>query len=294
MLLANGVASGEDGATLLSARTFFGLHRVTRSQLDARAPANSLYHGTTLHGEQRVDSTTGLPSEARQPMSYYHRDGPLGDVFAAYGERLRRVGVVGLGTGAAAAYSESGQHYDFFEIDPTVVDIAEDRRYFTYLAEARNRGARIHITLGDARLALAEADDAIFDLLIVDAFSSDSIPIHLLTRDALAVYARTLRPSGLLVLHLSNRHLDLAPIVARLAADLGFSVAIRQDRAESAHGDDSKLRRRSEWAVLARTPQHLNALARTAPDSGWARLAVDPHTALWTDEYSNILQAVNW
>ena len=298
VLLANAFAGSERGTPLMAERTFFGVHRVTHVQrasgdTNRDTAVNLLYHGTTLHGEQDVDLATGTPANARSPLAYYHRNGPLGDVFATYGAGLDSIGIVGLGTGAAAAYSRPGQRYEFFEIDPTVVQIAEDRRYFTYLAAARERGTDVQVTLGDARLALERTEGARFDLLVLDAFSSDAIPMHLLTREAIEIYLRTLRPDGLLVMHLSNRHLELAPIVSRLAGELGLSVALRRDGTTAPDPITGAPRRVSEWAVVSRSPQQLNALASTRRDA-WFKLPVDPTATLWTDDYSNLLQAIVW
>ncbi len=175
------------GRVLLAERTFFG--RYTVLAVSDGGAYHSLVHGTTLHGAQSM-----VPGLRREPLTYYRRGGPLGQVFASLPARPgRQVAVVGLGTGTSAAYGAPGERWTYFEIDPAVVRIARDPRYFTYLADSR---ARTEVALGDARLSLARAPDASFDLILLDAFSSDAIPVHLMTREALDLYLRKLRPGG--------------------------------------------------------------------------------------------------
>ena len=299
VLATNSLVGSEHGDRLMAERTFFGVHRVARvarmfGEQGETLGAHALYHGTTLHGEQRIDAATGEPSQPRSPMAYYHRDGPLGDILAVYGERAQTIGVVGLGTGALAAYGEPGQHYEFVEIDPLVATLATDPRYFTFLAEARERGVDISVTVDDARIALTRNDAQRFDLLILDAFSSDAIPMHLLTQEAIGVYLKTLKDKGLLVFHISNRHLDLAPVVTRLAAATGLVSAIRSDPITDASADRATLRRRSQWAVVTREAPNLNALAMHPRGGAWQVHRVDGSTRTWTDDYSNILNAIVW
>jgi hypothetical protein len=189
-----------DGRTVVAReRSFFGVYTVKRDP----AGYQLLVHGTTVHGAQRVDSAGW-----RQPLTYYHRDEPLGHLFSVLGARPRAIGVVGLGAGSVACYRRPGQRWTFYEIDPLVERIARDERYFHYLAECAPDAA---IRSGDARLTLQDAARASYDLLILDAFSSDAIPMHLITREALALYLDKLAPGGVIAWHVSNRNLDLAP-----------------------------------------------------------------------------------
>ena len=301
LLAVSALTNSEHGANLVVQRTFFGLHRVARLERDAEHGGsthltNALYHGTTLHGEQRVDANSGRPIRAKSPMAYYHRDGPLGDIFGAYAADAQRVGVVGLGAGAVAAYASAGQRFDFVEIDPFVAAMAQDERYFSYLSAAKERGVSASVEVADGRLALERIAAPVYDLLVLDAFSSDAIPMHLLTREAFNVYAAALKPDGLLLLHISNRHLDLAPVVARLAADMKMSSAFRTDSVldRRVHSDSSPHRLSSEWAVLTRSPMRLNRLAAHARGRGWQVFAASDTTSTWTDDYANILQAIVW
>src|SRR6185295_7453308 len=169
-------------------------------------------HGTTVHGLQWVD-----PRRAEEPLGYYHRLGPIGQIFATVGEppRTITVGIAGLGTGGLTAYARPGQRWTYYEIDPTVLRIASNPAWFSYLARS---AAPPRVTLGDARLNLAR-DTSHYDLLILDAYTSDAMPVHLLTREAFRIYREHLTPHGVLVAHISNRYFDLIPTLGALAAD---------------------------------------------------------------------------
>jgi hypothetical protein len=253
-------------------RTFFGVLRVTEKDGERK-----LFHGTTLHGVERFAGPL-----AGEPLTYYARRGPLGDVFAAY-PRFDRVDAIGLGVGTLAAYGRPGERLTFYELDPAVARIAGDPRFFTYLRDSR---ADVKIVLGDGRRMIAHVPDGTSDLVIVDAFSSDAVPVHLLTREALELYLRKLRPGGLIAFHVTNRHLDLAPVVARAARALGLAAVERTDPAEGAHGT----RTRSHWIVLARSPDRLEPLLER---SGW-RIPKVSGGRVWTDDYSNVLSVVKW
>jgi hypothetical protein len=196
---------------LAQVRTFYGVIQVRQLE-----HGRAMYHGTTLHGVQ-------LAAHPREPTSYYAQDGPVGDLVADLHARLRGadIGVVGLGVGTLAAYARPTDRLTFFEIDQGVVDIALDERYFTYLAGAATRPA---IVVGDGRLALAGQPDDTFDLLVLDAFSSDTVPVHLLTREALAEYARVVADDGIVAFHVSNRFYELAPALASTARSLGLEA----------------------------------------------------------------------
>ena len=182
-----------------------------------------------------------------------------------------------------AAYGRPGQQMTFYELDPAITRIASDPRFFTFL---RDSPANVEIVLGDGRRTIAHVPDGTSDLVIVDAFSSDSIPVHLLTREAIELYVRKLRPGGLIAFHVSNRHLELAPVVARAARALGLAAVERYDRAEGARGG----RTPSRWLVLARSPERLEPLLER---SGW-RIPTVSAGRVWTDDYSNVLSVVKW
>lgn len=252
-------------------RTFFGIHRVTDV-----GSFRQLAHGTTIHGAQSLD-----PAEASQPTTYYSTGGPIGDVMAAR-DGSARVGVVGLGAGAMAAYTVDGQAMTFFEIDPAVVRIAQDPRLFTYLSDS---AGDIDVVLGDGRLTLADQPDATFDVLVLDAFSSDAVPVHLLTREAVELYRDKLAPGGVIAFHISNRHLDLQPVLGAIAGDLGMTGATAR-----APGSANLASTASEWVVLAVEP----AALEFAAGGFWTPLDTDPGLQAWTDDFSNILRIVRW
>ncbi len=270
------------GDVLKRDRTFFGVYTVTRSDR-----STVLYHGTTMHGAQFVDA-----ERKAIPLSYYHPEGPIGQVFKAFGSSplFDRVGLIGLGSGSLAAYGRPGQRMTFFEIDPAVAAIARDPRLFTYLSESPAKPDP-EIILGDARVSLKNrVPEGEFGLLVVDAFTSDAIPVHLVTREAVALYVSRLRPGGLIAFHISNQYMDLAPVIARIASDLGLvAIANRDDVAREEAVKEG--RSGSTWVVLARNRADLGPLAR---DSRWSELLAGRGAPLWTDDYSNIFTVFKW
>lgn len=268
-------------ATLAGERTrsYFGIYTL-RDDPDERV--RTLAHGTTLHGMQSLD-----PARSRDALTYY---GPTSGVALALKAvpaiegQGARVGVVGLGTGSLACQSRPGQRWTFFEIDPVVLEFSRQGR-FTFLSQCTPNA---RVILGDARLELAALPPASFDVLVIDAFSSDAIPMHLLTREALQVYLRALGPRGLLVLHISNRYIDLGPVIGANAADGGLHALSRLDFPE-----DMTLYTPSRWIALSRDPKVLAGLARGDADSPWSALK-DKAPGPWTDDHASILPYVRW
>jgi hypothetical protein len=266
-------------APIETARSFFGVHKVAEVN-DGRA--RLLYHGTTIHGAQRLRNDDGTPvSGPLLPQTYYYPGGPfaeaIGAVRAARGS-LNHVAVVGLGTGTLACHSKGNEHWTFFEIDPEVIRIARDPRRFEFLSRCAPESP---VIAGDARLTLEASTDR-YDLIVLDAFSSDTIPVHLLTREAVAGYLSKLSPHGVLLLHISNRHLDLTPVVAKVAQSLGLAAFVREDRSAG------------DLLTTLKADARLVVLTRDAADAGsvagnWMPLRPDQSSALWTDDYSNIL-----
>jgi spermidine synthase len=265
---------------LCQKRSFFGVLKV---QYYPDEEAYTLTNGTTLHGEE-----IRKPGERSEPLTYYHTSGPIGQVFTEFsGPRAKRkVGLIGLGAGTLASYGEPGQHLTFYDIDPAVKAIATNENYFTYLRDCR---ASYDIVLGDARLKLRDAADHTYGILVVDAFSSDSIPIHLLTREALELYFRKLTDDGVLAVHISNRHLDLEPVLANLARELkllGLRQYVYGAEKRPVPGISA-----SHWVVLARRREDLGKLAE---DERWKPAQTDPKVGVWTDDYSNLLSVFLW
>jgi hypothetical protein len=278
-LLASPWVKATSETELHAERTFFGTYKVT---LDRAAGTHALAHGTTLHGKQLVDAT-----RRGEPLTYYHRTGPFGRLMASVAslrEPGAAVAAVGLGVGTLGAYAEAGQRWTFYEIDPAIERIARDERYFSFLSAC---GDRCQVVLGDARLSLASQTGARYQLIAVDAFSSDAIPMHLLTREAMQVYLSRLAPRGVLAIHISNRHLRLDGVVGRLALSSGLVAVEWLDRRRSADWPAGKTP--SRWVVMARSRDDLGALAT---DPAWTPPAVAPTVPLWTDDFSNILDVL--
>jgi hypothetical protein len=271
------------GQTLLARRSFFGVYRV-RNSPDGKF--RQLYHGGIAHGTQSVD-----PNKGCEPLSYYARSGPAGAIFDRVQAKMPHGNwaVVGLGAGAMATYLEPGQTLTFYEIDPLMAQIAEDPRYFTYLSGC---APATKIMEGDARLRLREAPDGHYGLIVLDAFSGDSIPMHLMTREALALYLRKLASGGLIAYHASNLYFDLAPTLGNLAQDAHLAAVIGNDtQISDAEHDAGKLP--SIWVVMAREPADLDTLmAGTGRTFRWVPLRGRPGSRLWTDDYSNLLGVV--
>ncbi len=268
---------GPQETTLTRERSFFGVNTV---QVTEEGDFHLLVHGRTIHGAQHTD-----PTRWKEPLTYYHRNGPLGQLFSIVqqqGTLFHRIAAIGLGTGTAACYQTSGQHWTFHEIDPKVAQIAQDTRFFHYLSEC---GGNYDIVYGDARLSLSAAPDRHYDLLILDAFSSDAIPVHLLTREALALYLRKINPNGILLFHISNNNLDLSPVMGNLATDADLVGWIQRYRVTSEE-QLAQYEPASDWVVMTRSATDLRLLDE---DSRWQRLTPDPNARVWTDDYSNIL-----
>ncbi len=261
--------------SLLVARTFYGVHRVAADM----AGRHALFSGTTVQGMQAYQ-----PAERRrEPLGYYHGDGPIGDVIAVTQARAPgvRVSVLGLGAGALAAFGRPTDELTFHEIDPAVERIARDPRLFTYLADSP---ARISVEIGDGRLGIAAAAESSFDLVVVDAFSSDAVPVHLLTREAVELYVARLRPGGLVAFNVSNRYVALEPVLAAIAGDLGLAGRARVDEPPLELAGDADA---SHLVVLAREAADLGPLLERA---GWRPL-VAPAPRAWTDRFSDLLGA---
>lgn len=283
-LLVGAAATRTGGQVLDRERTFFGVHQVTSIQ---NGDWHVLTHGTTTHGVQAVRGRVRL-----LPTAYYHPSGPIGDVVftLAPDGRLRDLAVVGLGAGALAAYAANGSRIDFFEIDQAVIRIAEDPRFFTYLSDARARpGVDVQVKAVDGRLGLGAMPEASYDLIVVDAFSSDAIPTHLITREAVGLYTARLKPRGVLAFHVSSRFFDLRPVLATIARDQRL-VAYGRDDKEVPPERAAEAMRPSVWVILARDEADLGQLARSAPR--WVPLVATSGAALWSDDYTNVLGAL--
>jgi hypothetical protein len=298
IVLAGMLFFNEGGQLLYAERSFFGVHRVF--ELPGQTH-HILMHGNTLHGAQSVDATW-----RKVPLTYYYPNGPLGQIFEARtdDENKRKVAVVGLGGGSIACYAQpggaklptaptsgitdqgsGGQNWTFYEIDPTVERIARDPRYFTYIQDC---APKVKVVLGDGRLSLTSVPSGEYDMIILDAFSSDAIPLHLLTREALQLYLDKLAPGGFLVFHITNRHFNLDTVINDLARDAGLITKIwaddKVDPADTAQGKTP-----SKWAVMVRTTADLGKLASNPL---WVVPQSQPNSRVWTDDFASLLSVL--
>ena len=262
-------------STILTARNFYGVLRVQENGASDASRHRSLVSGTIMHGLQYA-----APQFRREPTSYYTTTSGIGRLLETLHPRMDplRVGVIGLGTGTLAAYGTPGDVYRFYDINPAVIAIA--RRDFTYLADSE---AHIDTPLGDARLSLEREPPADLDILAVDAFSSDAIPVHLITSEALALYAKHLRPGGVVAFHVTNRFLDLVPVVAGIAAANGMEAVWIHDEGETA------LANRSDWVLVSK-----NHALLASPRIADAATPIDAHRdwRVWTDDFNNLFQVL--
>jgi SAM-dependent methyltransferase len=261
---------------IVSKRNFYGVLRVT--EWGADDPVNhrrSLIHGTILHGQQFLGKD--LKSEA---TTYYTATSGIGRLLESLHPRKDplKVGVIGLGTGTIATYGAKGDTYRFYDINPDVMAIAQ--RDFTYLHDS---AAKIELALGDARLSLEREPSQQFDVLAIDAFSSDAIPVHLITSEALAVYRRHMKPGGVIAFHVTNRYLDLVPVVQALADTHGLKAILIRDDTKNA------LTSTSDWVLLSDDPASL-----AKPDIADNATPVEPRPDLrvWTDDFNNLVQVL--
>jgi hypothetical protein len=271
--------AGFGGPVLHQERNFFGVLRVADNRT---GEFRLLYHGNTVHGKQFLDA-----GRQCEPLAYYNRHGPLGSVFDAYNSfhNSDRVAGIGLGAGAMVSYAFSGQEWTFYEINPAVVEIARNEDYFTYLSHCCN--APVRMILGDARLQLQAAPDAYYGLIVLDAFSSDAIPVHLITAEAIALYLSKLAPGGIIAFHISNRSLDLRPVLAGAAEKLQLTGFVCDDKErDSPNGKDPSL-----WVALARVREDLGPLS---DDTRWAPFEKEKEPVFWSDDFSNIMSVLKW
>jgi hypothetical protein len=272
-----------DDGRVETVRSFFGVHKIV---VTPNSQYHVLMHGTTIHGAEKLKNDDGTPVTGRpEPISYYHRDGGIGQAITAIRERKGaplRVAVIGLGSGTLTCASEPGEDWKFFEIDQSMVDTARDPKYFTYI---QNCEPNLKPVIGDARLTFAREPDGIYDLVIVDAYSSDAIPIHLATKEAMEIYKSKLAPQGAVVMHVSNRHLELSSVVVGIAdANELKSWVYSEDS-----GRDDEYIFSTTVVISAREEADVGKLASS---DQWTLTEAKADQRVWTDDYSNVLGAV--
>ena len=268
--------------TLMQERTFFGVMAVRESVLtDEKGQPemyHELFHGTTKHGAQRL-----IPTESKTPLTYYSRPSPMGQLFKTFDAQNANwnIGVVGLGAGALACYAKPSQTWTLYEIDPLVVDIAKNSAYFSYLSQCAPNAVS---EIGDARLSIQNKPDGTFDLLMMDAFSSDAVPTHLLTREAIELYFKKLKPNGILAFHITNRHLLLKKVVSIHAEEMHLAALINEFKPQT----DAPLIVATDWVVLAKNPETLKLL-QTSQIGSWQKMPLYFDMPAWTDDFTNII-----
>lgn len=255
-------------------RNFFGVKGV---KFDLSTNSRRLLHGDTLHGLESLD-----PDLIGRPLSYYHETGPVGDIMKLLSERGdHHIGVVGLGTGSMAAWTAPHRRITFFDIDPQVIDIA--RRFFTFLPRCADN---CDVQIGDGRLLIESAPDSSFDLLMLDAFNSDSIPAHLVSREAIRMYMKKLKPDGLLMFHVSNRYMDVEGLISAALTDAQLEARVRHDEYQQV-----PLKARSHYVVAGKNAEALGWLQW---DENWVKVQKPEGITPWTDDYSNMLEILRW
>lgn len=273
-----------DDGRVETVRSFFGVHKIV---VTPNGQYHVLMHGTTIHGAEKYLNDDGTPVTGRpEPISYYYKDGGIGQAITAVRARKGgpiRVAVIGLGSGSLTCASQPGEDWKFFEIDQTMVDTARDPKYFSFI---KNCEPDIKPVIGDARLTFAKEPDGVYDLIIVDAYSSDAIPIHLATEEAMEIYKEKLAPQGAVVMHVSNRHLELASVVVGIAdANDLKSWVFSEDS-----GRDNEYIFSTNVVISAREAADVGTIA--LPSSQWALTEAKDDQRVWTDDYSNVLGAV--
>ncbi|MES2602936.1 MAG: fused MFS/spermidine synthase [Pseudomonadota bacterium] len=272
-----------DDGRVETVRSFFGVHKIV---VTSNGQYHVLMHGTTIHGAEKFQEDDGTPIKGRpEPISYYHKDGGMGRAIAAIRERKGgpiRVAVIGLGTGTLACHSVPGEDWKYFEIDQTMVDTARDPKYFTYVSAC---DPNMKPVIGDARLTFAKEKDGTYDLIIVDAYSSDAIPIHLATEEAMAIYKAKLAPQGAVVMHVSNRHLELASVIVGIAEENDLKSWVFNEDS----GRDVDYIFTTNVVISAREEADVGKISS---DEKWVLTEANEGQRVWTDDYSNVLGAV--
>jgi hypothetical protein len=266
---------------LFQQRSFFGVLSVRETVIADEhgqpEKVHELYHGTTKHGAERL-----ISSQLTTPLTYYSRPGPIGQLFSVFDSENSHwtIGAVGLGAGALACYAKPEQLWHFYEIDPLVVSVARNPQWFSYLSRCNKTAEMV---IGDARLSLQQEPDGHFDLLMMDAFSSDAVPTHLLTQEAMALYLRKLNDNGLLAFHITNRHLALKKVFADHVNRMHLAALLQ----EYVPTDAAPLLVSTDWVVIAKRPERLLALQQSRLGH-WQKLPVSLGMQPWTDDFSYI------
>ncbi|MFP4098604.1 MAG: hypothetical protein ACLFP8_08005 [Alphaproteobacteria bacterium] len=262
---------------ILRDRSFFGVIKVLE-----RDNQRMFKSGSTLHGSQPLSKEHAL-----KKISYYGSTSPIADLFSIIDSRPgeQRVAILGLGIGVTACYTKEGRHFDYYEIDQKVVKIAEDPKYFTYLSDC---GSPYDIIMGDARLSVEKQPDSLYDLILVDTFSSDSIPVHLMTTEAIKIYIKKLKSDGFVMVQVSNRYLDLEPVLSKIGEKIGLPAYAKLGKGEVVEDTGIKTNQ-AHIVVFAKDQSYIGRLE----EMGWDPARERTGVTAWTDQFSNILSSFN-
>jgi len=275
---------GDEAYQYDSVRSFFGVHKIVESD---DGQYRTLMHGTTIHGAEHIRDADGKPITGRpEPLTYFSARSPMADGFRAAHARKSgplNIAVLGLGAGTLACYTAPADVLHIYEIDPAVITIARNPELFTYLSQCAP-GAKMIV--GDGRLTLGDAPDGSYELIVMDAFTSDAVPIHLLTREAMAIYLRKLAPGGMILMHVMNRHMELASVATGIASANRLVTRLRET---TDIDDEEHYYYGSSVVAIARADADFGSLAYI-PD--WKIQQPDPKQWVWTDDYSNIIGAM--
>jgi len=268
---------------LYSDRNFFGTIQII---YDKTGPYHKLFHGTTQHGIQFK-----VAEREDEPLAYYHKNGPFGQIFKLYQSKpaSHSVAVIGLGIGSMLAYATPTQTWTFYEIDPAIIRIAQNSKYFTHIQSTQ--AVNVNVIPGDARIKIRKAESHEYGLMVIDAFSSDSIPLHLITKEAFNLYSSKLAKDGLLAINITNKYLDFTQVIANLASELGFLCIQKKDFFFNYDYIGNQGRYASHWAVMAPDSAQLHELLK---DKQWKIIKPNPQAPLWTDNFSNIIGILKW
>lgn len=271
--------STQDKRTVLSARNFYGTIKV---KVDKVTRTCQLWDGVTLHGGECID-----PEKRGEPIIYYSHESPIGKLLAHLQSNVENspFAILGMGTGTLASYAREGQNAQLYEINPKVIEVAKDPFYFTYLEQASKRKVKLEIIPGDARLKIKKAPDNYFGFILIDVYSSDSIPLHLVNKDAINLYLSKLKKDGCIIIHVTNTYYDIKPQLARIASSLNLEAVSCNDFSEGR----IQHKEHSDWVVLSNNKSLLDTLTQ---QMGWQKIPVDPKLRIWTDDYCDPLKAL--
>jgi len=280
---------------LYQQRNHFGISRICQNTFiddeNQTSIVNDYYHGSINHGGQLVNQKSMLPLKNSFPIYYFHQKGPFGELMMSLNKTYyQNIAVLGLGSGNIAAYGSKDQKYTFFEINPQIIKIAQNDKYFSYLKNATERGTTIKIIEGDARIKIKSMINEKFDLIIMDAFSGDSIPVHLVTKEALQLYLKRSSENAIIVFHISNIYINLKPVLTSLADNLNLNILGKSNFKNKKEMWNTS----SSWIIISKKTIISKNIFAKLKSKGWSKPTINKDIEFWTDQYSNLFKSLNW